>query len=94
MREQHNHLISGDVPQLQRVNRLLNRLLEQQEDLRRELGECAPPVDSAELNQIRLLASELRHLSRVNYLLACRGAQYADFSASLLDGRVEPGRAG
>lgn len=91
MHEQREHLINGDAVQLERANRLLNRLLEQQEHLRRELDGCCEAFEPAELAHVHRAAAELRHISRANYLLACRGAQYADFSLSLVvDADAQP----
>ena len=84
MQEQRGHLITGDLVQLQRTNRLLNRLLDQQDDLRREFDGCCETFQPDELAEVHRLAAELREASRTNYLLACRGAQYAEFSLSLV----------
>ena len=45
------------------------------------------------LQELRLLARELQKESRTNYLLACRGAQFANFSISLLSPAKDAGAA-
>jgi len=51
----------------------------------RLLGRGGTARERSALAELRRLAEELRAASRTNYLLACRGAQFADFSLSLIE---------
>jgi len=84
-REQRRCLIEGDLKGLEETNRLLGSLLDTQQALHRE----APDDDASDpslLEELHCLAHELRQESRTNYLLACRGAAFANLSISLLVG--------
>jgi hypothetical protein len=84
--EQRRHLIDADVRGLEAANQRLSRLLERQQELHRELHSVGDAPDPQTLTQLRCLADRLKVESRANYLLACRGAQFADLSLSLLQG--------
>ena len=88
-RRQREHLIGGDIKRLNEVNRLLGELLERQ----RAMPQHPPAADTREqaraLAELRRLAQQLREEGRANYLLACRGAQFADFSLALACGGEE-----
>jgi len=84
MHEQRRYLINADTKGLEEANRLLGELLERQAALHREFTDFETCADPETLAQIRLLAAQLREESRTNYLLACRGAQFLDFSISTL----------
>jgi hypothetical protein len=85
MGEQRQCLIAGDASGLGRANRVLGDLVEQQRALCREGLE-----DNEEAEGVRRLAEEVREEVHTNYLLACRGAQFADFTLSLLCGGRAP----
>ena len=91
-REQRRHLIDGDMEQLEETNRLLGSLIESQQALHGELREVdqQAEADPELLEELRSLAQQLQQESRTNYLLACRGAQFANLSISLLTGAQEP----
>jgi hypothetical protein len=89
MRTQRAHLISGDAERLEQANRAVSRLLEKQQRLSREASGLAVAPDAETLAELRRLAAELRQESHTNYLLACRGLQFADFRVSLATGEQE-----
>jgi len=82
--EQRRYLIDGDLKGLEESNRLLGLLLERQAQLHREFTDYEGCADARRLAKLRQLADELKAESRTNYLLACRGAQFLEFSASAL----------
>jgi hypothetical protein len=81
--EQRRYLVQGDLKRVEQTNRLLGALLESQNSLNEDATEWgkASEEEAAELGR---LAEELQKESRRNYLLACRGAEFARFSLSLL----------
>ena len=89
--EQRRCLVKGDVKGLDTTNRRLGALLQRQADLHEQYpppeGIPAPEV----LEELRRLTQQLREESRTNYLLACRGAQFAHFSLSLLQTAASEG---
>jgi len=85
-REQRRCLIQGDLKGLEETNRLLGSLLDSQQELHRQVPDSKETVDPNLIDELRSLAQELRQESRTNYLLACRGAQFANLSVSLLTG--------
>ena len=92
-REQRRCLIEGDLKGLEETNRLLGSLLETQQALHCEApnpdDDTADPALTADptlIEELHCLAHELRQESRTNYLLACRGAAFANLSVSLLVG--------
>jgi phosphatidylserine/phosphatidylglycerophosphate/cardiolipin synthase-like enzyme len=87
-REQRRHLVDGDIKGLAHSNRVLRDLLDRQTELQRQFR---GRQDSGEngIEEMRQLARELQTESRANYLLACRGAQFTDFSLALLDRESE-----
>lgn len=92
-REQRRCLIQGDLKGLEETNRLLGSLLESQQTLHGQAPNTTEGSDPGLIDELRSLAQELRQESRTNYLLACRGAQFADLSISLLAGADGTGRA-
>jgi hypothetical protein len=84
-REQRRHLISGDVRVLSEVNKRLQDLLERQADLRRKFPPSSEWLESPQLEEVRRLARQLQEESRTNYVLACRGLQFADFSLAVIE---------
>ena len=90
--EQRRHLIDGDMEQLEETNRLLGSLIESQQALHGELRDSdqQAETDPELLEELHSLAQQLQQESRTNYLLACRGAQFANFSISLLTGARDP----
>lgn len=101
-REQQRYLMAANTQGLNESNRVLAELLERQERLRHEFldrGHGSPSSWELEaraqpqlMAQVRRLAGELREASQTNYLLACRGVQFTDFSLSLLAGREAAGQ--
>jgi len=81
--EQRRYLVQGDLKRVEQTNRLLGALLEAQNALNEEATEWGE-VSEEEAADLRRLAEELQTESRRNYLLACRGAEFARFSLSLL----------
>jgi len=81
--EQRRYLVQGDLKRVEQTNRLLGALLEAQNALNEDATE-AGGVSEEEVAELRRLAQELQQESRTNYLLACRGAEFARFSLSLL----------
>jgi len=88
-REQRRCLIDGDLKGIEEANRLLGSLLDCQEDLRSEAAELERPADHLLLEDLRRLAQELQRESRTNYVLACRGSQFTNFSLALLTGAAD-----
>jgi hypothetical protein len=90
-REQRRCLIEGDLKGLEETNRLLGSLLDTQQALHREPHDSDDSADPSALSaslleELHCLAHQLRQESRTNYLLACRGAAFANLSVSLLTG--------
>ena len=81
--EQRRWLVQGDLKRVEQSNRLLGALLESQNALNEEATEWGEASEE-EATELRRLAEELQTESRSNYLLACRGAEFARFSLSLL----------
>lgn len=81
--EQRRYLVQGDLKRVEQTNRLLGALLDSQNGLNDEATE-AGGTSEEEAAELCRLAKELQTESRRNYLLACRGAEYARFSLSLL----------
>lgn len=81
--EQRRYLVQGDLKRVEQTNRLLGALLEAQSALNEEATE-AEGASEEDVAELRRLAAELQMESRRNYLLACRGAEFARFSLSLL----------
>lgn len=90
-REQRRCLVEGDLEGIGETNRLLASLLDSQDALRRDSAGMHGDADPHLIAELRSLAQDLRDESKANYLLACRGAQFADLSISLLTGT--PGAA-
>jgi len=88
--QQRRCLIEGDLRGMERTNRLLGALLESQAELR-EAGTRLVFADEAieMVAELRRLAEELQKESRTNYLLACRGAEFARFSLAMLGEAIE-----
>jgi len=82
-REQRRCLIEGDVKGLSQTNRLLRELLESHVELHRRFPDWEGCPDGAVLAELRELARLLQEESRTNYFLACRGAQFAEFSLAM-----------
>ncbi len=99
-REQRRYLIEADLRRVEQTNRLLGALLESQKALHEEstlqedAAESEDSVDQEAAAELRELAQTLRQESRTNYLLACRGAEFARFSLSLLAEAGEDGEEG
>lgn len=89
--EQRRCLIKGDVKGLDTTNRRLGKLLERQADLHREHPSLEEMPRPEVFEELRRLTQQLREESRTNYLLACRGAQFADLSLSLLQSAASEG---
>jgi hypothetical protein len=91
-RQQRRCLIEGEIAELEHVNQLLGDLLARQSELHETFTDLQD--DPAELtleetrvlDELRLLATELKQESRTNYLLASRGSQFAGFALALLAG--------
>jgi len=81
--EQRRYLVQGDLKRVEQTNRLLGALLESQNALNEDATEWGKASEE-EATELRRLAEELQTESRRNYLLACRGAEFARFSLSLL----------
>jgi len=81
--EQRRYLVQGDLNRVEQTNRLLGALLEAQNALNEDATEWGEASEE-EATELRRLAEELQTESRRNYLLACRGAEFARFSLSLL----------
>jgi hypothetical protein len=81
--EQRRYLVQGDLKRVEQTNRLLGALLESQNSLNEDATEWGKASEE-EAAEMRRLAEELQTESRRNYLLACRGAEFARFSLSLL----------
>ena len=81
--EQRRYLVQGDLKRVEQTNRVLGALLESQKGLNDEAAE-AGGMSEEDAAQLTRLAEELQRESRRNYLLACRGAEFARFSLSLL----------
>jgi hypothetical protein len=88
-REQRRYLIEGDVRGLEETNGLLGALLASSEALRERLPEPTGPADHRTLADLRELAVELQRESRVNYVLACRGAEFAQHTLALIHEATE-----
>lgn len=82
-RKQREHLIGGDIKRLAEVNRLLGELLERQRAISQHPPAADTPEEARALAELRRLAQQLQEEGRANYLLACRGAQFAGFSLAL-----------
>ena len=82
-RKQREHLIGGDIKRLAEVNRLLGELLERQRAISQHPPAADTPEEVRALAELRRLAQQLQEEGRANYLLACRGAQFAGFSLAL-----------
>ncbi len=89
-REQRRCLIESDLKGLEETNSSLAALLDTQQALYRSGPDAEEPVDPNLVDELRSLAQELRQESRTNYLLACRGAEFANLSISLLAGAEGP----
>ncbi|HUU55677.1 MAG TPA: hypothetical protein VMY87_12225 [Armatimonadota bacterium] len=87
--EQRRYLIEGDMKRVEQMNSLLGALLESQKALNEEPLEPGEGADEGTAAELRRLAEELRQESRRNYLLACRGAEFAGFSLCLLTEATE-----
>ncbi len=85
-REQRRCLVEGDLKGIGDTNRLLGSLLDRQDALRRDSAGMHGDADPSLAAEVRSLAQELRDESKANYLLACRGAEFANLSISLLTG--------
>ena len=91
-RQQRRWLIEGEIAELEHVNQLLGDLLARQSELHETFAELQDddseltPEELQVLDELRLLATELKRESRTNYLLASRGAQFAGFALALLAG--------
>lgn len=91
-RQQRRCLIEGEIAELEHVNQLLGELLGRQSELHAtfvELQDDTTELTREErqvLDELRILATELKRESRTNYLLASRGAQFAGFALALLAG--------
>ena len=81
--EQRRYLVQGDLKRVEQTNRLLGALLESHNAPNDEATEVGTASEE-EAAELRRLAEELQTESRRNYLLACRGAEFARFSLSLL----------
>ena len=81
--EQRRYLVQGDLKRVEQTNCLLGALLESQNALNEDATEWGEASEE-EAADLRRLAEELQTESRRNYLLACRGAEFARFSLSLL----------
>jgi hypothetical protein len=98
--QQRRCLIDGDVLGLEEANRLLGVLLDSSEVLRGDLPQPTGPADRAVLADLRELTSELQRESRVNYILACRGEEFAQHTLDLIqqavggDGPTAAGQTG
>ena len=88
-REQRRHLVDGNLEGLAHSNRLLKALLDRQSALNQEYGGQAVEGTGELSDHVRKLAKQLREESQANYLLACRGAQFADFSTLLARAKRE-----
>ena len=91
--EQRRYLVQGDLKRVEQTNRLLGALLESQNALNEDATEWGEASEEEEAD-LRRLAEELQTESRRNYLLACRGAEFARFSLSLLTEADLEGGAG
>jgi hypothetical protein len=79
-----------DLRGMERTNRLLGALLESQAELREAGTQLVFADDALEMvAELRRLAEELQKESRTNYLLACRGAEFARFSLAMLGEAIE-----
>jgi len=87
--QQRRCLIEGDLRGMERTNRLLGALLESQAELREARPELGGEASVERVAELRRLAEELQRESRTNYLLACRGAEFARFSLAMLGEAVE-----
>jgi len=91
-RQQRRCLIEGEIAELEHVNQLLGDLLARQSELHETFTDLQDeateftPEELQVLDQLRVLAIELKQESRTNYLLASRGAQFAGFALALLAG--------
>ncbi len=93
---QRRYLVEGDLKGLDETNRLLGHLLERQSALHSEYAHLEGSLDccAAELEQLRRLACRLQEESRTNYLLACRGVQFAQVAIAALGGEPGPSHSG
>lgn len=91
-RQQRRCLIEGEIAELEHVNQLLGELLGRQSELHETFVELQDETteltleERQVLDELRILATELKRESRTNYLLASRGAQFAGFALALLAG--------
>jgi len=85
-RRQREHLIGGDIKRLNEVNRRLGELLERQRAMPQHPLAANTAEEGRALAELGRLAQQLREEGRANYFLACRGAQFADFSLALACG--------
>ena len=92
-REQRRHLVEGNLEGLAQSNRLLKALLDRQSALSQEYGSGAVEGTGELSDRVRDLAKKLREESQANYLLACRGAQFADFSTLMARAKQETAQA-
>ena len=81
--EQRRYLVSGDLKRVEQTNRMLGALLESQSALNDDAS-GTDGVSEEQAAELRRLADELQTESRRNYVLACRGAEFARMSISLL----------
>lgn len=89
IQEQRRYLIAGDIAGLGRTSHWLGELLGQQQALsERSLGTVAhSKPQRQQIERLRQLTQQLQNEGRINYLLACRGAQFAEFMLSLACGK-------
>lgn len=85
LREQRRHLIEGNVAGLAETSALLHTLVEMAGG---KAGEGAFDAADGELGE---LAERVRTEGRINYLLACRGARFAEAALSVARAEASAG---